>query len=74
MGLKQPVFATSSLYEKKLLELAGLAYNGVYLTSTFVVESTEPHVAAFVKNYAKGVVTASRSSSPPRHTMRRISC
>ncbi len=51
MGLKQPVFATSSLYEKKLLELAGPAANGVYLTSTFVVESTEPHVAAFVKNY-----------------------
>ena len=51
MGLKQQVFATSSLYEKKLLELAGPAANGVYLTSTFVVESTEPHVAAFVKNY-----------------------
>ena len=45
------MFATSSLYEKKLIELAGPAANGVYLTSTFVVESTEPHIAAFVKNY-----------------------
>ena len=51
MGLKQQIYATSSFYEKKLIELAGPAANGIYLTTTFLVESTEPHVAAFVKNY-----------------------
>lgn len=51
MGLKQGVYATSSLYEKKMLELAGPAANGLYLTSTFLVESTEPHIASYVKAY-----------------------
>ena len=51
MGLKQQIYATSSFYEKKLIELAGPAANGIYLTTTFLVESTEPNVAAFVKNY-----------------------
>lgn len=51
MGLKQAVYATSSLYEKKMLELAGPAANGIYLTSTFLVESTEPHIANYVKAY-----------------------
>ena len=51
MGLKQPVYATSSLYEKKLIELAGPAANQVFLTTTFVADSTEPHIQAFVKSY-----------------------
>ena len=51
MGLKQGVYATSSLYEKKMLDLAGPAANGLYLTSTFLVESTEPHIASYVKAY-----------------------
>ena len=51
MGLKQPIYSTSSLYEKKMLELAGPAANGLNLTNTFLVESTEPHIVAFVKNY-----------------------
>ncbi|SDI55265.1 ABC transporter substrate-binding protein [Propionivibrio dicarboxylicus] len=51
MGLKQNVYATSSLYEKKMIELAGPAANGLYLTSTFLVESTEPHIASYVKAY-----------------------
>lgn len=51
MGLKQPVYATSSLYEKKLIELAGPAANQVFLTTTFVADSTEPHIQSFVKSY-----------------------
>lgn len=51
MGLKQQVYATSSLYEQKLLDLAGPAANTVYLSTTFLVESPEPHVQAFVKEY-----------------------
>jgi branched-chain amino acid transport system substrate-binding protein len=51
MGLKQQVYATSSLYEQKLLDLAGPAANTLYLSTTFLVESPEPHVQAFVKEY-----------------------
>ncbi len=51
MGLKQPVYATSSLYEQKLLDLAGPAANNVYLSTTFLVDSPEPNVKAFVKAY-----------------------
>jgi len=51
MGLKQPVYSTSSLYEQKLIDLAGPAANGLHLTTTFLSTSTEPHIAAFVKAY-----------------------
>lgn len=51
LGLKQPVYGTSSLYEQKLIDLAGPAANNLYLPTTFLVESPEPHVKAFVKEY-----------------------
>lgn len=51
MGLKQNIYATSSLYEKKMIDLAGPAANGLFLTTTFMAESTEPHVASYVKAY-----------------------
>lgn len=51
LGLKQPVYGTSSLYEQKLIDLAGPAANNLYLSTTFLVESPEPHVKAFVKAY-----------------------
>lgn len=50
-GVKQPIYGTSSLYEQKLLDLAGPAANNLYLSTTFLVESPEPHVQAFVKAY-----------------------
>ncbi|MGP1676132.1 MAG: ABC transporter substrate-binding protein [Burkholderiales bacterium] len=51
MGLKTPVYATSSLYSPKLIELAGPAANGLFLSSTFVKESDSPNVKAYVKEY-----------------------
>ncbi|HEY8907529.1 MAG TPA: ABC transporter substrate-binding protein, partial [Rhodoferax sp.] len=51
MGLKQPVYGSSSLYEKKLVDLAGPVVNGLYLQTTFVAESSDPRVQAYVKNY-----------------------
>ncbi len=51
MGVKQPLYATSSLYEQKLLDLAGPAANDTFLSTTFLVDSPEPNVQAFVKAY-----------------------
>lgn len=51
LGLKQAIYGTSSLYEQKLIELAGAATEGLYLSTSFVVDSPEPHVRAFVKAY-----------------------
>jgi len=51
LGLKQQVYGTSSLYEQKLIDLAGPAANNLYLSTTFLVESPEPQVKAFVKDY-----------------------
>jgi branched-chain amino acid transport system substrate-binding protein len=51
LGLKQQVYGTSSLYEQKLINLAGPAANNLYLSTTFLVESPEPQVKAFVKDY-----------------------
>lgn len=51
LGLKQPIYGTSSLYEQKLIDLAGPAANNLFLSTTFLVDSPEPHVKAFVKDY-----------------------
>ena len=51
MGLKTPVFATSSLYSPKVIELAGPAANELFLSSTFMKESTSPNVQSYVKEY-----------------------
>jgi branched-chain amino acid transport system substrate-binding protein len=52
LGIDSAVFGTSSLYSPKLLELAGDAAEGLYLSTTFMPNSPEPHVAEFVKEYA----------------------
>lgn len=51
MGVKMPVFATSSLYSPKVIELAGPAANELFLSSTFMKEDASPNVQAYVKEY-----------------------
>lgn len=51
MGVKTPVFATSSLYSPKVIELAGPAANELFLSSTFMKEDVAPNVQAYVKEY-----------------------
>jgi branched-chain amino acid transport system substrate-binding protein len=51
MGVKTPVFATSSLYSPKVIELAGPAANELFLSSTFMKENASPNVQAYVKEY-----------------------
>ena len=51
MGVKQAIYGTSSLSEPKLLELAGPAANDMYATTTFLPDSPEAHVQAYVKAY-----------------------
>jgi branched-chain amino acid transport system substrate-binding protein len=51
MGMKTPVFATSSLYSPKVIELAGPAANELFLSSTFMKEDSSPNVQAYVKEY-----------------------
>jgi branched-chain amino acid transport system substrate-binding protein len=51
LGLRSPVYATSSLYSPKVIELAGPAANDLQLSTTFVINNPAPHVQAFVKEY-----------------------
>jgi branched-chain amino acid transport system substrate-binding protein len=51
MGVKMPVYATSSLYSPKVIELAGPAANELFLSSTFMKENASPNVQAYVKEY-----------------------
>ena len=51
LGIKQAIYGTSSLSEPKLLELAGPAANNMYSTTTFLADSPEPNVQAYVKSY-----------------------
>jgi len=51
MGMKTPVFATSSLYSPKVIELAGPAANELFLSSTFMKEDSSPNVQAYIKEY-----------------------
>ena len=51
LNVNVPVYGTSSMYEKKLIQLAGPAANGVKLSTTFTASSKEPAVQAFVKAY-----------------------
>ncbi len=51
LGIESTIFATSSVYSPKTLELAGEAANGLYLSTTFMPSSPEPHVQHFVKEY-----------------------
>ena len=51
LGIESTIFATSSVYSPKTLELAGEAANGLYLSTTFMPTSPEPHVQKFVSDY-----------------------
>ena len=51
MGIKQAIYGTSSLSDPKLLELAGPAANNMYSTTTFLADSPEANVQAYVKSY-----------------------
>jgi len=51
LGLKIPVYASSAIYEKKLIQLAGPAANGLKLATTFSVTSPQKNVQAFVRAY-----------------------
>lgn len=51
LGIDSTIFATSSVYSPKTLELAGEAANGLYLSTTFMPNSPVPHVQQFVKEY-----------------------
>jgi len=53
LGIKSTIFATSSVYSPKTLELAGEAANGLYLSTTFMPTSPEPQVKHFVEEYEK---------------------
>ncbi|MCS6853860.1 MAG: ABC transporter substrate-binding protein [Elioraea sp.] len=53
LNIRVPVYATSSLYEPKLVELAGAGAEGVFLSTTFMATSPEPHVRAFVEEYRR---------------------
>jgi branched-chain amino acid transport system substrate-binding protein len=51
LGIKSTIFATSSLYSPKTLELAGDAANGLYLSTTFMPTSPKANVKKFVDDY-----------------------
>ncbi len=51
LGIESTIFATSSLYSPKLLELAGDTANGLYLSTTFMPTSPEPHIKKYVETY-----------------------
>ncbi|WP_320171678.1 ABC transporter substrate-binding protein [Maridesulfovibrio sp.] len=51
LGIKTPVFGTSSLYSPKLLELAGESSEGLMLSTTFMCDSPDPNVVEFVEAY-----------------------
>lgn len=51
LGLKAPVYATSSLYSPKVIELAGPAANDLLLSTTFVINNPASQVQAYVKEY-----------------------
>lgn len=53
LSLGSTLFSTSALYSPKLLELAGPAADGLFLATTFVGNSPEPNVKAFVDAYKK---------------------
>jgi branched-chain amino acid transport system substrate-binding protein len=53
LNLAAKIYSASPFYAPKLVELAGPAANGVFISSTFVAESQAPQVKAFVEAYKK---------------------
>lgn len=48
-----PVFSTSAAYNDKLIELAGDATDGLFLTATFLPNRADAHVQEFVSEWSK---------------------
>lgn len=60
LGMRMPFYGTGSLYEPRLVELAGReAVEGLRLSTVFASDSEEPHVRAYVQEYAR------RFGNPP---------
>lgn len=51
LNITAKLYSASPFYEPKLVELAGPAADGVYLSTTFVPDNPAPHVRAFVQEY-----------------------
>jgi len=52
LNIAAKLYSASPFYEPKLVELAGPAAEGVFLSTTFVPDNPAPNVQAFVKDYA----------------------
>jgi branched-chain amino acid transport system substrate-binding protein len=53
LNIRVPVYGTSSMYEPKLIELAGPGAEGLFLSTSFMSESPEPAVRAYVEEYRR---------------------
>jgi branched-chain amino acid transport system substrate-binding protein len=54
LGLRMPFYSTSSMYEPKLIELAGReAAEGLKLSTSFAADSEDPAIKAFVTEYRR---------------------
>ena len=60
LGMRMPFYGTGSLYEPRLVELAGKeAVEGLRISTTFAADSDEPNVKAYVEEYTR------RYGAPP---------
>ncbi|WP_291297379.1 ABC transporter substrate-binding protein [Elioraea sp.] len=53
LNIRAAVYGTSSMYEPKLIELAGPGSEGMFLSTSFMAESPEAHVKAYVEEYTR---------------------
>lgn len=53
LGINIPVFSSSGIYEKALINLAGQAAEGLRLSGGFYPDDPNPKVQAFVNDYVK---------------------
>jgi branched-chain amino acid transport system substrate-binding protein len=54
LAMRMPFYATSSLYEPKLIELAGAqAAEGLFLATSFMPTSDDPRIKAYVEEYTR---------------------
>ncbi len=51
LNIQARLYSASPFYEPKLVELAGPAADGVFLSTTFVPDNPAPNVKAFVQEY-----------------------
>jgi branched-chain amino acid transport system substrate-binding protein len=54
LGMRMPFYGTGSLYEPRLVDLAGKdATEGLRMSTVFAVDSDAPHVKAYVEEYTR---------------------